>query len=110
MSEEILKALMELFALIVKQDGGMIMNERDYVSGFLTKQLTRENVREYLALFDEHAGPVREESAGKEPAIPSVKESIKILGICKKINRTLNQQQKMVVVMRLPIVGLHRRE
>ena len=30
MSEEILKALMELFALIVKQDGGMLGNEREY--------------------------------------------------------------------------------
>ena len=62
MSEEILKALMELFALIVKQDGGMIMNEREYVVNFLTKQLTTENVKEYLALFDEHAGPVTEKS------------------------------------------------
>jgi hypothetical protein len=58
MSEEILKALMELFALIVKQDGGMIADERDYVSGFLNKQLSKESVREYLALFDEQAGPV----------------------------------------------------
>ena len=32
MSEEILKALMELFALIVKQDGGMLLSEREYVS------------------------------------------------------------------------------
>ena len=36
MSEEILKALMELFALIVKQDGGMILDEREYVSGLST--------------------------------------------------------------------------
>lgn len=34
MSEEILKALMELFALIVKQDGGMLASERDYVKTF----------------------------------------------------------------------------
>jgi ABC-type multidrug transport system ATPase subunit len=101
MSEEILKALMELFALIVKQDGGMILDERNYVSGFLTKQLNQESVKEYLALFDEHAGPAREKSAVKEPAAPSVKDSVKILGICKKINRTLNQEQKVVVLMRL---------
>ncbi len=101
MSEEILKALMELFALIVKQDGGMIFREREYVSGFLNKQLTRESVKEYLALFDEHAGSVREKSAEKEPAPPSVRDSVKVLGICKKINRTLNQQQKVVVLMRL---------
>jgi len=101
MSEEILKALMELFALIVKQDSGILMNEREYVSSFLDKQLTKENVDEYLALFNEHAGPVLERSTVKEPTSPSVKDSVKILGICKKINRTLNQEQKVVVLMRL---------
>ena len=102
MSEEILKALMELFALIVKQDGGMIISEREYVVNFLTKQLTTENVKEYLTLFDEHAGPVTEKSAENAiPATPSVKDSVKILTICKQINRTLNQEQKVVVLMRL---------
>jgi ABC transport system ATP-binding/permease protein len=101
MSEEILKALMELFALIVKQDGGILLNEREYVASFLIKQLTKETVSEYLALFDEHAGPVIKRAAHKIPAPPSVKDSVKILGICKKINRTLNQQQKVVALMRL---------
>jgi ABC-type multidrug transport system ATPase subunit len=101
MSEEILKALMELFALIVKQDRGILINEREYVSGFLNKQLTKETVQEYLALFDEHAGPVMQRSMLNEPFAPSVKDSVKILGICKKINRTLNQEQKVVVLMRL---------
>jgi ABC transport system ATP-binding/permease protein len=101
MSEEILKALMELFALIVKQDSGILMNEREYVNDFLNKQLTSETVKEYLALFDQHAGPVTESSAPKESLAPSVKDSVKILGICKKINRTLNQEQKVVVLMRL---------
>jgi ABC transport system ATP-binding/permease protein len=110
MSEEILKALMELFALIVKQDGGMILDEREYVSGFLVKQLTSETVREYLTLFDEHAGPVIEKQAQKEPLPPSVRDSVKILGICKKINRTLNQEQKVVVLMRLyELVNADRR-
>jgi ABC-type multidrug transport system ATPase subunit len=101
MSEEILKALMELFALIVKQDGGMIITEREYISDFLTKQLTKESVKEYLALFDGHAGPVIEKSEEKAPTPPSVRDSVKILGICKKINRTLNQEQKVVVLVRL---------
>lgn len=101
MSEEILKALMELFALIVKQEGGILTNEREYVSDFLNKQLTKEAVNEYLALFDKHAGPVIIRSEVKEPMHPSVKDSVKILGICKKINRTLNQVQKLVVLVRL---------
>jgi ABC transport system ATP-binding/permease protein len=101
MSEEILKALMELFALIVKQDGGMLINEREYVSDFLNKQLTRETVDEYLALFDEHSGPIIKRSDVNNSLPPSVRDSVKILGICKKINRTLNQEQKVVVLMRL---------
>jgi ABC-type multidrug transport system ATPase subunit len=101
MSEEILKALMELFALIVKQDGGILLNERDYVAGFLNKQLTKEAVEEYLSLFDEQSGPVIIQTPAKESLAPSVKDSVKILGICKKINRTLNQEQKVVVLMRL---------
>ena len=101
MSEEILKALMELFALIVKQDRGILLNEREYVSDFLIKQLTSESVKEYLALFDQHAGPVLERSNLKESFAPSVKDSVKIFAICKKINRTLNQEQKVVVLMRL---------
>ena len=110
MSEEILKALMELFALIVKQDEGMILDEREYVSGFLVKQLTSETVREYLTFFDEQAGPVIEKQAQKEPLPPSVRDSVKILGICKKINHTLNQEQKVVVLMRLyELVNADRR-
>jgi uncharacterized tellurite resistance protein B-like protein len=101
MSEEILKALMELFALIVKQDGGMTANERKYISTFLTKQLTRESLNEYITLFDEHAGPVTSGLTEKESSVPSVKDSVKIFAICKQINKTLTQVQKVVVLMRL---------
>ena len=101
MSEEILKALMELFALIVKQDGGIGMNEREYVSDFLNKQLSREAVNEYLVLFDAHASSIQGATSAKSPSPPTLKDSVKILGICKKINHTLNQEQKVVVLMRL---------
>jgi len=61
---------MELFALIVKQDGGILVNEREYVSSFLNKQLTKESVNEYLAFFDEYAGPILEKSSRKAPSAP----------------------------------------
>ncbi len=101
MSEEILKALMELFALVIKQDAGILLNEREYVSNFLVKQLSKETVKEYLALFDQHAGPILQQLVKPRSSAPSVKDSVKIFGICKKINRTLNQEQKIVVLMRL---------
>ena len=51
MSEEILKALMQLFGLITKQDGGVGQNETEYVRTFLKQQLNSEAVEEYFALF-----------------------------------------------------------
>ncbi|PKP09988.1 MAG: ABC transporter [Bacteroidetes bacterium HGW-Bacteroidetes-4] len=106
MSEEILKALMQLFAIIAKQDGGVEDNEIDFVESFLTSQLSSDFVEEYLTLFYKHADIVsREENKEKKEdekiQLTSVKDSVRILGICKKINKTLTQEQKVVVLVRL---------
>ena len=99
MSEEILKALMQLFAIIAKQDGGLGASGREFVESFLKQQLNEEAVQEYLALFDSFVGPAGEESNGKK--LTAVKDSVRVLGICKKINKTLTQRQKVVVLVRL---------
>lgn len=106
MSEEILKALMQLFAIIVKQDEGVEASEIKYVKNFLAQQLNAEAVEEYFALFKNKAGvkkkKAREEDGKKQkPKLTSVRDSVRILGLCKKINKTLNQQQKVVVLVRL---------
>jgi ABC transport system ATP-binding/permease protein len=107
MSEEILRALMQLFALLVKQDEGVEPNEIEYVENFLNQQLNDEAASEYLDLFKMHAGLLdegaQEDKAKSEGKIrlTSVKDSVRILGICKKINKTLTQKQKVVVQVRL---------
>lgn len=105
MSEEILKALMQLFAIIAKQDEGVELSERAYVVNFLTQQLNDEAVQEYIRLFDQHAGLLEKEEENEEEKgkikLTSVKDSVRILGICKKINKTLTQKQKVVVLVRL---------
>ena len=58
MSEEILKALMQLFAIIIKQDEGLSKGEHDYVKHFLKQQLASEDVVEYLELFDQFVGDI----------------------------------------------------
>ncbi|MCE9538312.1 MAG: hypothetical protein K8R85_03725, partial [Bacteroidetes bacterium] len=52
MSERILKALMQMFAIIAKVDG---INDsgRLIVQSFLKQQLNQESVKQYLAIFDE---------------------------------------------------------
>ena len=108
MSEEILKALMQLFAIIAKQDVGLSVNEREFVQNFLKQQLNESSVKEYLALFDsysEAAKPKKTDDGDpekeKKPRLTSVKDSVKTLGIAKKINKTLTQKQKIVVLVRL---------
>ncbi|NQU81796.1 MAG: ATP-binding cassette domain-containing protein [Bacteroidetes bacterium] len=101
MSEEILKAFMQLFALIVKQDAGVEANEKEYVKNFLTQQLNDETVDEYMELFAEFAGLKKEDFLKSKSRPTSVRDSVKIFGICKKINRTLTQHQKIIVLVRL---------
>jgi ABC-type multidrug transport system ATPase subunit/uncharacterized tellurite resistance protein B-like protein len=101
MSEEILKALMQLFGLIAKQDGGVESNESEYVRAFLKQQLNTEAVHEYYSLFLKHAEVKNKTGDNGKIQLTSMKDSVKILGICKKINRKLNKEQKVVVLVRL---------
>jgi ABC transport system ATP-binding/permease protein len=100
MSEEILKALTQLFAIITKQDGGVTDRERLYVIHFFQTELDHDRVVEYVKLYDEFAGYGKDETDGRA-RLTSVKDSVKTLGICKKINQTLTQKQKIVVLIKI---------
>ncbi len=100
MSEEILKALTQLFAIITKQDGGVTERERQFVINFFQTELDQDSIKEYLDLYDQFSGYGKEEDASKSK-LTSVKDSVKTLGICKKINKTLTQKQKVVVLIKL---------
>ncbi len=108
MSEEILRALMQLFAIIAKQDEGVEATQVEYVKNFLQQQLNDEEVKEYFSLFEQYAGltDINNEEIDNEedkgaPKLTSVRDSVRILGLCKKINKTLTQRQKVVVLVRL---------
>ncbi len=102
MSEEILKALTQLFAIITKQDGGVTVNERQYVIRFFQQELDQASIEAYLERYDKFSG-YSEKGPSYQLTIsaPSVKDSIVTLGICKKINRTLTQKQKVIVLIKL---------
>lgn len=107
MSEEILKALMQLFAIIAKQDEGVETTQVEYVKNFLQQQLNDEEVKEYFLLFRQYSGLENVENNTENDEekntrkLTSVKDSVRILGLCKKINKTLTQKQKVVVLVRL---------
>lgn len=95
MSEEILAALTQLFAIISKQDGGVTDVERNFVIGFFQQNLDTETVNKYVDSFDKQS---KEEGEQKKTR---VNDSVKVLGICKKINKTLVQKQKVIVLFNL---------
>ena len=94
---------MQLFAIITKQDGGVEEKEKSYVKSFLNQQLGETGTEEYFNLFlavsEQDDKKNSEGSAANR--LTSVLDSVRILGICKKINKTLNQSQKIVVLVRL---------
>lgn len=105
MSEEILKALMELFAILAKQDQNVEKHHVDFVRNFLQQQLSDEMVDHYFSIFEKKADLVSHDAIEKNKPersrLTSVRDSVKILGICKKINKTLVQEQKVIVLVRL---------
>ncbi|MCP4312364.1 MAG: ATP-binding cassette domain-containing protein [Bacteroidetes bacterium] len=86
---------MQLFALITKQDGGIGEKEIDYVNRFLIQQIGVESSREYLELYKDTAG------GPEEKKLTSVLDSVKVLKLCKQISKTINQRQKVVVLVRI---------
>lgn len=108
MSERILRALMQLFAIIAK-DGGEddgtndVMNShgKEVVELFLKLQLSSELVEQYLQVYqeflDQHNNVGDQTKKRKKTSV----NSVKILKICTEINAELTQKQKVVVLIRL---------
>lgn len=109
MSEEILRALTQLFAIITKQDEGVSENERQFVIRFFQQELDHDSIGEYIDLYDEFSGYKRQGAEVDKNKLTSVKDSVRTLGICRKINKTLAQKQKVIVLMKLlELVGSNK--
>ena len=99
MSEEILKALMQLFAIIYKQDNGGEDVQNNYVKEFLLSQISLERFDIYYNQYTDYINA--ESSETGEVKRTSVKDSVRTLAICKRINKTLSQKQKSIVLVRI---------
>jgi len=109
MSERILKALMQLFAIIARVDEEIDSTApvtsgagRNIVEAFLRQELGSAAVQEYLNLFDEflisHQGASgKKDGQRKKTSV----HSVKVLRICTQINEELAQRQKIIVLVRI---------
>jgi hypothetical protein len=78
MSEEILKALMQLFAIISKQDDGGSDVHDEYVKEFLLSQISRERFDVY---YDQYNDYKNAESSNNNSNRTSVKDSVRTLAL-----------------------------
>jgi ABC-type multidrug transport system ATPase subunit len=116
MSEEILKALTQLFAIISKQDTGVSEAERNFIISFYQQDLDSETMAEYLALYDKYAeyGIDDDSEEGdtkveRKKRVTRVNEAVRVLSLCRRINKTLTQKQKVIVLFKLlEMVGANR--
>ncbi len=113
MSERILRALMQLFAIIARVDeidekASDNQNKLSNIRGrkvvklLLKQELNKDLVDKYLQEFDEflniHQG-IKKNKKGEQKRTSL--NSVKILRICSEINAELTQSQKIIVLLRL---------
>jgi ABC-type multidrug transport system ATPase subunit/F0F1-type ATP synthase delta subunit len=96
MSEQILKALMQLFAIIARPQADR-NDRRTVVENFLGKQLNGDLVQEFLRVFDGFYATYQQKQSSKGIA----KSSVRVLLICTEINEELTQKQKIFVLVQL---------
>jgi len=101
MSEQILKALMQLFAIIARPQSNR-HDRRIVVENFLRRQLNSELVNEYLDLFDNYyAINQNKSSLDLKNNKRTSSSSVKVLVICTEINEELTQKQKIILLFQL---------
>lgn len=100
MSEKILTALMQLFAIVANREQ-LTDEAHDIVVQFLRQQVGSDSQHFYLNRFNEFLqGISGKQAQGKEGKRLSV-NSVKVLKICTQINSELDQKQKHIVLIRL---------
>lgn len=102
MSEQILRALMQLFAIIARPQSNR-NDRRIVVENFLRRQLNSELVNEYLEIFDSYYSLNQNKTSLEHLKLNkrTSSSSVKVLVICTEINEELTQKQKIILLFQL---------
>ena len=105
MSEKILQALMQLFAIIARPESNT-QDRRSVAESFLKRELNQELVNEYIKIFDHYYLEQQEKQKKAEKKLKKEHQrissiSVRVLRICNEINEELTQQQKVIVLFQL---------
>lgn len=95
MSEDLLKALLQLFAL-ASSDEDLTDESREVVMRFLASELGEEEVSNYINFYDSYVNE-NKKLFGEGTGISSQK----VKEVCEKGNQNLVQKQKLTILLRL---------
>jgi ABC transport system ATP-binding/permease protein len=104
MSEELLKAIIQLFAIVARER--ITEEERSNIKEFLSAHLNRESTAYYLRLFDEFCQAHDLHSSDDLKSLDEdtqqfVDDWANIMKIVKQVNRGLTMQQKIVLIVKI---------
>jgi ABC transport system ATP-binding/permease protein len=104
MSEELLKAVIQFFAIVAKER--ITEDERAIIKEFLSLHLNQDGTRYYLSLFDDFCKDNKRLANGSlenldEATQEFVDDWAQIMQISKKVNQALTTQQKAVLVIKI---------
>ncbi len=111
MSERILRALMQLFAIIAHVDDSNDSNEEhdvkssrsiQIIESFLRVEINSQLIGQYIDLFNLHLNTLHQKQSRKDGQKKRTSlNSVKVLRICSQINEELTQKQKVIVLIRI---------
>jgi len=103
MSEELLKAIIQLFAIVAKER--ITEDERANIKEFLGLHLNQELTRYYLNLFDDFCKTSNRTAQDTTTIDEDTKQFVddwsQIMQISKKVNQALTMQQKAILVIKI---------
>ncbi len=103
MSEELLKAIVQLFAIVAKER--ITEDERANIKEFISLHLNQESTRYYLSLFDDFCKQNKRYTESTlnvdEATLEFVDDWSQIIQIAKKVNQALTLQQKVVLTLKI---------
>src|SRR6187455_2793883 len=105
MSEELLKAIIQLFAIVARER--ITEDERTNVKEFLSLHLSRESTAFYLKLFDELSQTQQRIENHQDLSTLDVdtqqfvEDWSRIMQIIRQVNQALTMQQKLVMVVKI---------
>ncbi|MBN2894105.1 MAG: ATP-binding cassette domain-containing protein [Bacteroidales bacterium] len=100
MSQRILRALMQLFALVAAPTSEK-KGRKTIVESLLHEQLNKELVDEYVEIYEQFVIQYNKRKSKSNPDKLLSVSSVKLLTICTLLNEELIQQQKIIVLIKL---------